>query len=280
MKKSLAMILVLVLLVGLVGIAPAFAADDEDTPPLPSHIKDGVSVVSVFAAPEVYPLETPENAPEEIDPIKLDAILIYFSDNTFDQYAQTPIGYELFSTGTYTFKEDGDFILSENEDEDIIVINFEQQYSMEERMLVDDETSEEYKLGTIRYDQIFGPEDGKEVEAIFADDCAVIYTDEDGVISKLDAVWIYYSDGTFEEFAYLGEEVVPFGSGSYELSETGDFHVLPFEEDYGTITMVWEDSLGGFKGETKTFNLGTMGCVCLYEKLDQDVLPELPAKAG
>ena len=277
MKKSLAMILVLVLLVGLVGIAPAFAADDaEDAPPKPAHIKDGVSVVSVFAAANVYPLDERE----DVDPIKLDAILIYFSDNTFDQYVQTPSGYELFSTGTYSFKEDGDFILSENEDEDIVVVNVKQQYSMKERMLVDDQSSKEYKLGTIRYDQIFGPEDGREVEAIFADDYAVIYVDEDGVISKLDAVWIYFSDGTFAEYAYLNGEVIPFGGGTYELSENGDFHILPDEEDYGTITMTWEDSEGNFKGESLIFNLGTMGCRCIYEKQDPSVMPEAPAKAS
>ena len=46
----------------------------------------------------------------------------------------------------------------------------------------------------------------------------------------------------------------------------------------GTISQTWKESLGGFAGETLTFNLGSMGLTCLYEKMDATLLPELPSR--
>ena len=280
MKKCLAMLLVLVMLVGVVGFAPAFAADDDDAAPMPPHIKDGVSVVAIFADAEVNPIEGPEDAPEDMEPIMADAILLYFSDNTFDQYVETPKGFELYSTGTYTFKEEGDFILTEKEGEDVIALEITQQFSIEDQKLVDASEKNEFDLSTIHLAQLFGPDDEREVEAVFADNNAVIYEDENGVISNLDAIWIYYADGTFEEYAFLKGEVVLYGSGTYAFDEAGDFHIVPLEKDNGTITLTWKESLGGFADRSLTFDLGSTGLLCLFEKLDADAMPELPAKAG
>ena len=266
MRKKLAMLLALVLLITLAGAVPALAEEGSDeTLPLPPMIKDGASVVSVYAGAEAFPLEASENAPGEGDAptIALDAILVYLSDNTFDQYAQTPGGFELFASGTYALKDD------------IIEITLNKKYSMDDKKLEDFLETEEFDLNAIRDHQIFGSQDGREVEAIFADDCAVSYVNDEGVVSKLDVIWLYFSDGTFAEYAFLDGNVVPFGNGTYTLSETGDFHILPAEEDYGTITMTWEDSLGNLAGKTETFNLGTMGAVCLYEKQDDALLASL-----
>ena len=110
MKKSLAMILVLVLLVGVVGIAPAFAADDDAAAlPLLPFIKEDVAVAAVFAGVEAQELPGPDDIEDAVT-AKVDSICIFYSDNTFDQYAETPSGYELYSTGTYSFKDDADFI--------------------------------------------------------------------------------------------------------------------------------------------------------------------------
>ena len=250
-------------------------SSDEGYASAPPQIKKDAAVVSVFAAAEVFPL----NDPADREPIMLDAILIYYSDNTFDQYVQSRGGFELFTTGTYSFKDDGDFILNENET-DAILLETRELFSLAEGKLVENASTAEYDLGTIRIDQLFGPTDGREVEAIFADDYSLNYADEDGVISNLDAIWIYFTDGTFAEYAYLNGEVVLFGSGSYELSETGDFHILPDEDDYGTITQTWEASLSEFSGETLTFNLGATGRTCLYEKYDASMMPKLPEKAA
>lgn len=275
MKKRLAMILFLALLVGIIGAVPALA-DGVDAPPLPPHIKDGVSVVAIFAAAGVHPIQGPDGAPEDREPVLADAILLFFSDNTFDQYVETPLGYELYSAGTYSFKEDGDFILSEDGNEDILVIEINRQLSMDGRQLAEVSISGEHALGADHLGQLFEPDDGKEVEAVFADDHVAIHRDENDVISHLDAIWVYFTDGTFAEYAFLNDEVVKYGSGAYKLNDAGDFHILPEEEDYGTITQTWEESMGGFTGESLTFDLGTTGLTCLYEKQDADLLAALP----
>ena len=282
MKKSLAVILVLVLFVSFVGIVPAFAADDDDIdlPAIP-FIKEDVAVTAVFAGVAAQEIQGPEDAPQDVEPIKVDSICIFYSDNTFDQYAETPSGYELFSTGTYSFKEDADFIISEDGDNGVIVIEREQVFSMDERKLVDNASTEEYDMDTLDYVQLFGPEDGKEVEAIFGDTTMTLYEDEDGVLSKLDTVWLYFTDGTFCDYVFLNDSIVLYCSGTYEFDEAGDFHILPFEEDYGTITQTFNQSMAGREGQSKSINLGAMGLTCLYEKYDENlVLPELPAKAG
>ena len=283
MKKRLAMILVLVLLIGIVGVAPAFAEDgsDDALPVIPFSKDEGVTVAAVFAGVEVQEIPGPDDAPEGLEPVRVDTICIFYSDNTFDQYTETIFGYELYSTGTYSFRDDADFIISEEGGNGVIVIEREQIYSMEERKLVDNASTEEYDMDTLSFVQLFGPEDEKEVEAIFGDTTMTLYEDEDGVLSKLDTVWLYFADGTFCDYVFLDKDIVLYCSGTYEFDEAGDFHILPLEEDYGTITLTFDQSMAGREGQTKTINLGAMGLTCLFEKYDADfTLPELPAKAG
>lgn len=269
MKKSIAMLLVLILLAGAFGTLPAFAADGGGAaPPLPPQIKDGVSVAAIFAAPEAQPFPASKDEPEDMEPIMVDTVWVYFSDNSFDQYAETPKGFELFSTGTYSFKDGGSFALDNGDDHGVITIERTQKFSGEEKKVVAYASTHDYKLGTLGFSQLFGPGDGREVEAVFGDDHCVTYQDENGVLSSLDALWIYFSDGSFVEYAFLNGEVVRYGKGTYEFDDAGDFHIAPFEEDYGTISQTWEESLGGFAGETLTFDLGATGLNCLYEKLD------------
>ena len=179
-----------------------------------------------------------------------------------------------------SWSEDSRYSCFPNGRDGIIAVKINRQYSMEARQLTDAVSTEEYALGTIRLDQLFGPEDGREVEAVFADDNAVICEDENGVISNLDAIWLCFTDGTFAEYAFLDGNVVRYGSGTYQFHDTGDFRILTDEENYGTIMLAWEEPLGGFAGKSLTFNLGTIGSACLYGKLAAGQIPELPAKAG
>ena len=266
MKKTLAWILSLVLLIGVTGTVSAFADDK----PGPLENK-GAAIVAIFADEEVCPVIAPEDLPKVEDEILTDAILIYYSDNTFEQYAQTPSGYEPYRSGTYTFKGEGDFNLSEDEDEDILEIEIQKQHSTSGMRPVDVSETSEFKLGAIRNNQIYGPKDGREIVAVFCDDNAIIHTNESGVISKLDAIWIYFIDNTFAEYVLQNGEVVPFGSGTYEFNETGDFNVDAMEEDHGTITISWKESVEDLAGKSLTFDLGTMGFVRIYAK--QDALP-------
>ena len=282
MKKSLAMILVLVLLISVVGVAPAFAADgNDDVLPVLPFMKEDVTVVAVFAGVKAQPIKGPDDAPEGAEPVKADTIWIFYTDETYDQYAETSLGYERYSTGTYFFKEDADFVIVEGEDNGIIVIERNQTYSMEKKMLEDDKSTEEYELGTLGYVQLFGPDDGRAVEAIYGDPTMTLYEDENGVLKKLDTVWIFFSDGSFSDYVFLEGDVILNCKGSYEFDEAGDFHLPPYEEDSGTITLTFEESLAGREGQSKTIDLGAMGLTCLYEKYNEAFQrPEWPTTAG
>lgn len=281
MKKRIAEIITLLLFAGIISTMPAYAAETEkeDAPPLPPQIKKDVDVTAVFAKAQAQPIQGPAAEAEDSVQIKADTIWIYYSDNTFDQFTETPAGYVLFSTGTYSFTEGGDFVIVEGEDNGSIAIDRNQKYSMETRKPEEYASSHEYDLGTLGFVQLYGPESGKEVEAIFGDTYQIRHADQDGVVRHLDGVWIYYTDGSFCEYAFLDGDVTLYSNGTYEFDESGDFHILPYEEDYGTITVTWEDSLGELKGQSETYDLGSTGFVCFYEKQDPDLeLPERPTE--
>ena len=51
----------------------------------------------------------------------------------------------------------------------------------------------------------YTPHTGSSVAAVFAAPDIQPYTDEDGETDRIDSVWVYYSDGTFEQFAVLDD---------------------------------------------------------------------------
>ena len=276
MKKTLAMLLMLALLACVCGAVPAFAADGNDSaPPLPPFVKKDVKIVSIFANAEAQPMQIMPGAPE----VMLDSVWIYYSDNTFDQYAEIPQGYVLFSTGTYSLLDGADFVLGKADGDGSIVIERSQKYSPETGALADYSSSHKYQLGTLGYAQLFGPDSGGEVEAVFIDSYRTLYKDANDVVKGLDTIWIYFEDGSFRDFVFLDGNVVFNGSGSYAFDDAGDFHILPYEEDYGTITHTWDvdGSVVDLGGQSQTFNLGEMGLTCLFVKYDPNLTyPELP----
>ena len=268
MKKHFTLFLVLVLLMAAFGAVSALAEEENgNPPPLPPHIKDGVSVVAIFAGDDKQPFAL-ENHPDEDR--KIDTVWIYFSDNTFDQYAELRHEYELFSTGTYAFTNGGSF--GADGQNGSIVIERNQKYSEKEKRLVEYASSHEYVLGTLGFTQIFGPEDGKEIEAITGDNKYIDYVDEEGVWTKLDSVWLYYTDGTFVDYVFLNGEIVQNGAGTYAFDETGDFHLVPTDKDHGKIIITWEKSLTGLAGEKRTYDLSTWS-EFFFEKHDASLLP-------
>ena len=110
-KKFVSAILVLLLVLSSFAALSENAAPPADgagnnPPPLPPHIKEQADVVAVFAGIEKQPVRL-ENQPEEDQ--KVDTVWIYYSDNTFDQYAELRHEFELFSTGKYSFTGGGSF---------------------------------------------------------------------------------------------------------------------------------------------------------------------------
>ena len=51
----------------------------------------------------------------------------------------------------------------------------------------------------------------------------ILNTNKDGEQEMLDTWWIYFSDGSFAQFAILEDSVVLFNEGMYQLNEDGSF---------------------------------------------------------
>ena len=275
MKKRFALMVSLVLLLCAVWITPALAADADSTqPPMPTHLKDGIGVAAVFADGLDQPIvDISDGSGRELD--KVDTVWIFYTDNTFDQYAEILGSYTPYSTGTYSFKDDGSFSAGKGK----LVIERDKHYSIKEGALVDHSSTLECDLGTLGYAKLFGPEDGKEVEAIFGDDNQLLYKDETQVISFLDSVWIFFTDGSFKVYAFMDQEVVLFGSDTYEFDENGDFHkAAPGKKDIGKITLNMDYSISENEQPVRTFALDSVGYEAFYEKLDESLV--LPPRDG
>ncbi len=105
------------------------------------------------------------------------------------------------------------------------------------------------------------------VVAVFAKEDAQAYTYSDGERDYLDTLWVYYSDGTFRQYAELGDDVVLFSCGTYSLVD-GDFIYGSDEEDFGDIVIKRErkyvnGELTDYSSE-HTYDLGSLGFVQLY----------------
>ena len=258
--------------------ADAPAEDGEQ--PLPLQVKDGVDVVAVFADGKAQQLDLPK-APEgdEDNALKIDTIWIFYSDNTFDQYAESPQGYEIYSTGTYSFKDGGDFIIGDEEDGTIVFTRKKKALNGKPG-LVDYDNTFENEIGSLGFESLYGPGDeGKEVEAIWADDNQLMYV-KDGVTYHLDAFWIMFTDKTFKQYALIDDDIKLYSSGTYEFGEDGDFHFIGFEENSGTITLTYDynilhEALGDKEVEPVTYDIKSLGLSCLFEKMPEE-LPDVP----
>ncbi len=246
---------------------------------LPHNVKDGIDVVTIFAAPNAQPIDMPLPPDSEETEIKADTLWIYYSDNTFDQYTQGPEGYGLFSTGTYSLENGANFIIKEGKDKGSIVINRNKKRTFDDpdaTGLKDYDSSHEYDLGSLGFTQIYGPKDeGKKIEAVFGDDNQLLYTDDSGVVRHLDSVWIMFDDMTFKQFVYIDDDVKLYGSGYYELSDGADFNNIEQEKDSGTITLEYDYNMlykatGQKDTEPVTYDLKSLGLTCYFEKKPEE----------
>ncbi len=95
------------------------------------------------------------------------------------------------------------------------------------------------------------------------------FTDSDGKEMMLDTIWIYYEDGSFEQYATLENEQVLFSTGTYELSEGADFVYDNKEKDYGQITINRTKKLQPDKSlsdydSSHTYDLNFLGFTQIY----------------
>ena len=275
MKKMVALLMTLLMLLSAVAVVPAMAEEKTgpDFPPMPTYLKINADVVAVFAGAKVQPVpELPEgNPPADAAPEKLDAIWIYYSDGTFDEYAEMGAVYELFSDGTYTLGEDTDFIVKDTGNNGTIIINRTHKYSPAERRVAEYASTNVYQLGTLGYTQLFSPADeGKKITAIYGDTCFETYEDEKGVTRYLDTIWFFFGDNSFRQYAFLNDEVVLYSSGTYAFDENSDFSRPIHEEDHGTITLIWDYSMDKDAHLTRTCDLNSLGLRCLYEYVPEN----------
>ena len=269
---------------------PAPAEAPPQQPQLP-YLKEA-DVAAVFAGAEAQPAPAPEvpetpsapandaapenQPPARQEPGKLDTIWIFYTDGTFDQYAEIDNAFRYFSNGTYFFRDGGDFHISTDGEEDLIVINRTHKYSAETKEIAEYESSHEYRLGTLGYRQIYAPDDQKKISAIFGDDRTEEYTDETGVTRYLDTFWIFYGDSAFDQYVFLNDDITLFSTGSYSFDEIGDFHFQMEDANHGTITLQFDRTMDTLSPKEKTCDLNSLGLTCLYERFLESEMDRTP----
>jgi len=195
----------------------------------------------------------------------LDTLWIYYSDGSFEQFSEVDDGLKLFSTGSYAFENEGNFIYDDDEaDHGDITITRTKKYQPGTGLENYDSTHT-YKLGTLGFDNLYVSEDGgKQVKVLYYGNDKQPYVNTDGSNEMIDTEWIYYTDGTFEQYAEVNDRIVLFSTGTYELAEGDDFVYEDGKENQCTITINRDKKYRAGKGleeytSSHTYDLGTLG---------------------
>ncbi len=109
--------------------------------------------------------------------------------------------------------------------------------------------------------------EGRWVIAIYTKEDAQAYSAGSGEKENLDTSWIYFSDGTFVQFAEFNDTLLLFSNGTYALNEGGDFIEEEGEDAvYLTIKRSQKYQNGALSGYSSehTYNLGTLGFEQIY----------------
>ncbi len=164
----------------------------------------------------------------------LDTIWIYFSDNSFVQYAFIDEKPVVFSKGVYHFENGGGFITEKaKENTSHLVINRTAKFA-EKKGLRKYKSERHFELSNIGFEKLFCRDDkGKKIVALFAGKGKQPYGDG----QLIDTYWIFYDDMTFTQYAC--PECYPelFSEGTYSLSDGGNFDYSVNKKDYGKITI-------------------------------------------
>lgn len=148
----------------------------------------------------------------------LDTLWVYYTDGTFDQYAEEDDKLVLFSTGTYSLSE-GDFVYG-NDEEDYGDITIVREMKYRDGKLSAYSSVHTYDLGSLGYVQLYALcDETKTVEAMYYGIEKQLFVERDGDREYLDTIWIYYSDMTFEQYAAVDDEMILFSLGTYSFVE-------------------------------------------------------------
>ena len=238
MKKQFP-ILVAVLLVVLNVACLAEADNVTSHPP-----KTNVEVAAMFASPDIQPYTQADGNKE-----MLDSIWIYFTDGTFEQFADIDDSALLFSAGTYELLNEANFVY-DNSDASNGQIIIRREKKLNVNGLEDYQSEHTYDL----------------VAAVFYGCDKQPYVESDGDQEMLDTWWIYYTNGTFEQFAIMDDDpadkVVLFSEGEYQLREGSSFaYEHAGDADYITIHRTKKYTQGGLASydSIHDYELGTLG---------------------
>ena len=220
MKQLLAALFVLMLV-------PAAVPAEDTFPQVPHEIR------LVFAAPDSQ-IVTDENGMETA----VDTIIFLYSDGIYRQLAIIGGKTEVFSEGAYSVSEDG-----APENRPVMTIHV-QKYRQPDGTLADDDRSFTVNMEDVN-DYCLYPknmQEDRKLTAAFmhAEQQKLARTDNTEVF--LPTVWLYYQDGTFQQYASMPDaRDVLFSTGVYTIS--GDFLA---EESVLTIhrTQKYQDGIG------------------------------------
>lgn len=175
--------------------------------------KTGTQIAAIYLGDGLQPF-TKEDGDQEM----LDNIWIYYTDGTFEQFAEVDDTLVLFSTGTYEFPENSSFLYTVSDTVNgEIIIRRAQKYQAGTG-LGEYDSEHIYDLKTLEYIQIFAlEENGKKVSALYFGNDTQPFIEEDG--ETLDTEWIFYSDGSFDQYAELNDKIEQFSTGTYEPSD-------------------------------------------------------------
>ena len=182
-----------------------------------------------------------------------------------EQFAEADDRIVLFSTGTYQLEENADYIYEHPGEAGNGQITIHRNKKFTSQGITDYDSEHTYDLGTLGFYPVYTPDNpDKQVTAAFYGDDKQPFTKKDGGQDMLDTWWIYFSDGTFVQFAILEDKIVLFSEGVYKLSDGSSFgyEVTP-EKDVITIQRTKKyvkDSLQEYHS-SHDYELSTLGLV-------------------
>ena len=256
MKKVVSILLALVMILAVC----CAAAESGANPELFYPVRTGTRVLAIFVAPDIQPYDEEDGVQE-----KLDSIWVFYTDGTFEQFAEADDRVQLFSTGTHQMVDDADFIYEHPGKAGNGQITIHRTGKLTSGSIVDYDSEHTYDLGTLGFYPAYTPENpDRQVTAVFYGDDKQPFTEQDGDREMLDTWWIYYSDGTFAQFAILDDVVVLFSEGVYKLADGGSFgYEQTSGNDVITIERTKKYTTDGLQEyhSTHDYELGMLGLV-------------------
>ena len=151
-----------------------------------------------------------------------DTVIYLFTDQTFRQYVIHEDRFKVYSEGVFTVNFDWDTVEWGNADSHILTLHVNKLCREGER-LEDVDLTYDVDLDRVRDYCVYPADFSRETELA----AAFMATNKqrlvrlDGSEEYLSTMWFYYSDGTFCQYAFNGEEDMLFSSGDYTISGGG-----------------------------------------------------------